>query len=323
MDQLTAYKILGLDTNSTLEEVKEAYATLSKQFHPEEFPEEFQKIHEAYVTLTRHRNRVKVQSPYHEGGQTNPNFERLQEEYSFEAAMQKAEMEENEKSHEMVLEAAAEIKLLVSPKYKNDFNAFKSFFNNKKYEAIIRRADFLEKLCDVLEESKLMKSLYQYVMHFYRLKGADPSKLDQIEQRLYHILDEKIGKKKSVSPGVYGGVIAGILAGIRAAKPSIYDSQVFLMIILLTLLVVAVVWAFKKLRKSRSVLLAQAIIASILAVSQFIVAIFELYGTLFGTVDDGIVVAILLMLAALVWLVIIIVITVIKTILRQIKKDNP
>ena len=56
MDQLTAYKILGLEPGCSLEEVKEAYVTLSKQFHPEEEPEKFQEIHEAYVALTR-RNR--------------------------------------------------------------------------------------------------------------------------------------------------------------------------------------------------------------------------------------------------------------------------
>ena len=53
MDQLTAYKVLGLESGASVEEVKEAYAKLSKEYHPEENPEEFQQIHEAYVTLTR------------------------------------------------------------------------------------------------------------------------------------------------------------------------------------------------------------------------------------------------------------------------------
>lgn len=53
MDQLTAYRILGLNSDASTEEVKEAYARLSKEYHPEENPEEFQQIHEAYVTLTR------------------------------------------------------------------------------------------------------------------------------------------------------------------------------------------------------------------------------------------------------------------------------
>lgn len=58
MDKLTAYQILGLHNDASTEEVKEAYARLSKEYHPEENPEEFQQIHEAYVTLTRGARRA-------------------------------------------------------------------------------------------------------------------------------------------------------------------------------------------------------------------------------------------------------------------------
>lgn len=57
MDQLTAYRVLGLENNASIEEVKEAYARLSKEYHPEENPEEFQQIHQAYTTLTRRGRR--------------------------------------------------------------------------------------------------------------------------------------------------------------------------------------------------------------------------------------------------------------------------
>ena len=57
MDKLTAYRILGLPDNAGPDDIKEAYATLSKKYHPEETPEEFQQIHEAYVTLTRRGRR--------------------------------------------------------------------------------------------------------------------------------------------------------------------------------------------------------------------------------------------------------------------------
>ena len=48
-----AYKVLELENNASIEEVKAAYARLSKEYHPEENPKEFQQIHEAYVILTR------------------------------------------------------------------------------------------------------------------------------------------------------------------------------------------------------------------------------------------------------------------------------
>lgn len=56
MDELTAYRILRVQEGCSIQEIKEAYAALSKEFHPEEHPEEFQQIHEAYTVLTRRRN---------------------------------------------------------------------------------------------------------------------------------------------------------------------------------------------------------------------------------------------------------------------------
>lgn len=372
MDQLTAYKVLGLEPNSTPEEVKSAYATLSKQYHPEEHPDEFQKIHEAYVTLTRRRPRGGVQTPpreeqtpyheeqpphregqipyheertaYHEKPayqneqQADLNFEGMkyereahaepetvvetedEQEYSFEEAMQKAQMEEQAKSHELVLEAAAELKLLVSPKYKHDLKAFKAFFEDKKYETIIKRADFLEKLCDILEESKLKKPFYHYMIDFYRLRGYDPNELSQVGFRLYRILDEKAGMKKPVNPGIYGGVVAGVMAGLRAARPSIRGNHTLSVIVLLVVLAALGVLVYKKLRGSHSSLLWQAVIAIVLIVSQFAVIMTDFYGTIFGTVDDGILVATLIMMAALAWLVAVIAAAIIKAIIRLIKK---
>lgn len=58
MDKLSAYSILGLDRDASLGEIKDAYARLSKEYHPEENPEEFQRIHEAYTTLTRRGRRA-------------------------------------------------------------------------------------------------------------------------------------------------------------------------------------------------------------------------------------------------------------------------
>ena len=57
MDKLAAYRVLGLEESASIDEIKEAYAALSKEYHPEENPEEFQLLHEAYVTLTRGNRR--------------------------------------------------------------------------------------------------------------------------------------------------------------------------------------------------------------------------------------------------------------------------
>ena len=41
MDKAQAYAVLRIEPGCTEEEIKKAYAALSRQYHPEEYPEEF------------------------------------------------------------------------------------------------------------------------------------------------------------------------------------------------------------------------------------------------------------------------------------------
>lgn len=53
MDKLTAQKILGVSPGASKREIKKAYAAMLRMYHPEDYPEEFQKIQEAYETLNK------------------------------------------------------------------------------------------------------------------------------------------------------------------------------------------------------------------------------------------------------------------------------
>ncbi len=53
MDKLTAQKILGVSPQASKREIKKAYAAMLRMYHPEDYPEEFQKIQEAYETLNK------------------------------------------------------------------------------------------------------------------------------------------------------------------------------------------------------------------------------------------------------------------------------
>ena len=53
MDKLTAQKILGVSPGASKREIKRAYAAMLRMYHPEDYPEEFQKIQEAYETLNK------------------------------------------------------------------------------------------------------------------------------------------------------------------------------------------------------------------------------------------------------------------------------
>ena len=53
MDKLKAEKILGVAPGASRREIKRAYAAMLRMYHPEDYPQEFQQIQEAYELLTR------------------------------------------------------------------------------------------------------------------------------------------------------------------------------------------------------------------------------------------------------------------------------
>ena len=102
MDKLTALEVLGLRANATRDEMKRAYAELSKKYHPEEFPEEFQQIHEAYRVLSRTaRQNSEQQIRTEERQYQEPQGEEKERQYRFRE--QELQEEEKEAEEEIIL----------------------------------------------------------------------------------------------------------------------------------------------------------------------------------------------------------------------------
>ena len=45
---MNCFTVLGIEPTTEKKKIKRAYAAMSREFHPEEHPEEFQRIHDAY-----------------------------------------------------------------------------------------------------------------------------------------------------------------------------------------------------------------------------------------------------------------------------------
>lgn len=45
---MNCFTVLGIEPTTEKKTIKRAYAAKSREFHPEEHPEEFQRIHDAY-----------------------------------------------------------------------------------------------------------------------------------------------------------------------------------------------------------------------------------------------------------------------------------
>lgn len=50
---MNCFTVLGIEPTTEKKTIKRAYAAKSREFHPEEHPEEFQRIHDAYEEADR------------------------------------------------------------------------------------------------------------------------------------------------------------------------------------------------------------------------------------------------------------------------------
>lgn len=253
MDKLMAYKILGLENNASMEEVKEAYARLSKEYHPEENPEEFQQIHEAYVTLTRRgrrgNNSVLVDSSpivHHEVENSQdddlifhklPEYEEEQEDssqeydfarsihvakeeeevdkeqFDFDASIEQARNEEVKRLHQMFFQIANELEVLMTPPDCYLLKKFKAFFERKEYEQIFYSHSFMELFAGHLEGIKLSDEIYSYIIGFYSLNGFKYENLVPEAKQLYDAIEKQYSIKKDVVASKRLGMISGVFGG--------------------------------------------------------------------------------------------------------------
>lgn len=59
MWQHPCWKVLGIEATDQIKDIKRAYAKRSKEIHPEDHPEEFIQLHDAYeqaIAFAKHQN---------------------------------------------------------------------------------------------------------------------------------------------------------------------------------------------------------------------------------------------------------------------------
>lgn len=336
MDELTAYQILKLEPGSSTDEIKEAYSQLSKQFHPEEYPEEFQRIHDAYRTLTRRNRRARnteniepipvkfpveetIEAPVNnENYENNTNRECSYKEdeqdfYNFDETLNKANEAESAEIHEEVLRALAEIKVLMTPEYCNNKKLFEKYFKKEEYERAFSSPEYVGALSALIEESKLKKSIYTYIISFYRFKDKKRENLIPEGRALYDALNAKVNIKSTSSPvktAIPAGVVAGLWAGLRTQA---HISRVFGSILLFLVFLAVCVWIYKKCRdKNHSHAFSQVMVILFLNLFQFIACIFDFWVPVFGSADASIDFVVNILIISWIWLIILDLIVVIK-----------
>ena len=99
-----AFKILEIEPTSDKKKIKIAYSKMLKKYHPEEFPEMFMKINEAYRVALEFEKFDFNEINFNKGNFKNKNFSKMEqklekdgyEEVSFGNDIQKSEIENEE-----------------------------------------------------------------------------------------------------------------------------------------------------------------------------------------------------------------------------------
>ncbi|MBO5461457.1 MAG: DnaJ domain-containing protein [Ruminococcus sp.] len=358
MDELRAYEVLKLKPGCSREEIKEAYAVLSKQFHPEEFPEEFQKIHTAYTTLIRggRRNRRTEERPvfsepekpvFEENRNTaffeneepmvfseeepvrtpgkqseEPKEAEASQSYNFDETLEQAYKTEQQELHERTLEAIAEFKILLSPAYCQKVRLFEAFFKKEEYQKVFANPVFVKALAELLEDTNLKKAIYQNIIDVYRLRDKKTENLIPEGRALYMVLDEKCPIKKKNNAkniGIFVGVSAGIFSALR---PLIRMSDMLTALAVLGVLILLLALLYHKIYENHSGIFAQFIVILAFNVIQFAAIMTDLWAPLFGSVDNGIVFSVVIMMLSWGWLIGLVIAVIVKTIKRLRKRHE-
>lgn len=171
MTKNKAYEVLGIDSNATTEEIKTAYAEQSKKYHPEENPEEFQQIHDAYVALTRptRSRNIVISNPIAELDAKEVISANLREDSKEDDAFDFSNVETaKQEAYEHRLQNM--MKKLDGVVYidKNLDNVLLRKILNSKEHELIYNEEFIEKLIVLLQEALVDRETVKIVKKYLR-----------------------------------------------------------------------------------------------------------------------------------------------------------
>lgn len=196
MTKYNAYEVLGIEADASVDDIKAAYAELSKKYHPEEKPEDFQRIHEAYVTLTR-----QTRNPNRMTGHVSvmPNIdiktsisESVVEEENQENSFNFSNIDEaKQEDYERRLQSA--IKQLDGVMYidKNLDNVLLKKILNSKEREFIYSEEFIKKLIILLQDALVDRETVKIVKKYLRPWDITLEDKREVLDKLKCVLEER------------------------------------------------------------------------------------------------------------------------------------
>ena len=197
------WKILGIEPTNDIKIIKKAYAALAKKYNPEEYPEEFQRIHSAYKSACAYAKREPVPvSAQMEEIHAPDAVKTAEKDYDFSsAAKESAPTENTDEAAEQAVDY--------------DFSPVKSL--SEKSPDQLTRGELirlvLKRFEELLDDPTMRNSAYVWNNFF----NSPPVKLLINDRAFRSSADELIGKRK------FNAGAAHTVASAFAGKARIFD----------------------------------------------------------------------------------------------------
>lgn len=247
---MNCWEILGISPTDNLKEIKRAYAAKSREVHPEEHPEEFKALHEAYemaLALAK-RQAIPTVEPARE---VEPQGEvEVEEEgyIDFDGIFQKSDIEHNRevvRCSNLVFEKFAE---LLSTGEKSEL-AWSSIFYTEEFIFAADSPYFLSRITDFVRENQaLPKCFYSELNSLYSLSAIATRERQGIFEELIFIIAQRNmlatqNQKESFSKvSTWGYSILVILYAITGfATRNLEDVPIWIYLLFLAFIVIFIV----------------------------------------------------------------------------------
>lgn len=227
-------------------------------------------------------------------------------QYDFDEVIEENERKDAQRLILLIQKALVEMEMLLKPPYCHKLKLFQQFFQKPEYQTALKQPAFMAYFADMLTDSHLKPMIYDHIIEYYRFRGLNPADMYEEAAKLYYVLDDKRGMKKKRA-GFWQGVlpvaaIAGIRAGTRSAKPGTGAGNLFGFLFVVVIVIALMFILYRQLYKNHSGLFAQAMVALLLMISQFVILMGDFYAPLMGS-DGGTVLAVFLFLMGIIWII--------------------
>lgn len=246
----SVFQILEIEPTNDKKEIKKAYARLVKRYHPEEFPEEWEKIHGAYeqaLKMAEHGKLPMTAEPPEPSMQMEVPKLPMQEEYPgaeppemdalFDniGEMAREKHRQDKEAFKCKVQEILNDFSKISGKQELDIKEWEAFFDQKKMLPYICTREFLERLGDCFENRTIEYEMYCFLKKQLAVI-TEYSRDEQIELQNIGLVNPVDYAEKKIYKAYAGESAAASLSGSGTTRRKTRKEVWLILIIVISFL---------------------------------------------------------------------------------------